>query len=199
MDFTEIIKIVGGIISGITLMYAKYKFDARQAKQAIEVKPHATKGEYDLLQISNQVELDFALLLKTTNADRILGLTSFGDVDYFTINTWYAVNSFKSDVDQLKEYSGIRSDEVYRKLLQRVETEQRIVLETPNLEGIIRNFYDMEGVTFSVWGRMVFINTHNKKEMVYMSVSTHTTFAENDLTKIKNTFSRGQEKFKILK
>lgn len=201
LDFTELIKTFGVLIGIVTTAGANYFFKKKEWlwHKKDDFAIHSSVSEYKLLRTADTVKEVFIELFDRSEAERVLGLTAFGGLHYETIYVWCWQHKDAQYPHDLKDlYNGLTiDDEFYISLLERLENELVIHLRTPNLRGMIREYYEAERVVESVWGVLVHRNTDGK-EIVYMSISTHNPagFTRTGLMYIDRAFREARGHFK---
>ena len=165
--------------------------NVQQAKFEDAVKYTFFQQLTDLVSFTN-IAKGVKRMFRQTKADRFLILGAInGSQNFNTVSVYYEQHetTINSEESAMQMYQNVGIDDVYRSYLHRAEHNDMVILDTKSMEdGILKRFYEDEGVTHSV----IFLITRqpidNKNDfLVYSSIATHKArpFTERELTRLK--------------
>lgn len=204
MDYTTIlvsfIASLGVLIPAVLLHFrevGKHKLEVLKLNREINLK--------DAENRKNELKIDFFnramdltsinpiinavdRIFEGTKADRFLILIAINGKDNFNIVS-VIFEQHKEDkykVNAIGTYRNIGIDDAYRDMLKGSEFSESVDLETKTMrDGILREFYQMEGVKFS---KIKFLSRQKIDDendfVVYSSIATHT---DNNFSRRENT------------
>lgn len=206
----EILSTLGALVMGLLGLWKykdekkKYNLEVERLEQEIK---HFKNKELDACVRASFIDriMDFPFfnsladsvnrIFERTKADRFLLLIAKnGHTDFNIVNVVFEQHkSKKFKINAIARYKNveIKKDPIYRKMLKRAEHEGVVCLETKTMEeGILKDFYLEEKVTFSRVRFLVRKPIDNKNDfIIYSSLSTHEL---KDFTRAESSYIKTQ-------
>lgn len=140
----------------------------------------------------NETQKDLTRLMTDTNVDRFLILTAWNGS--MSPNWTTASFQLRSGNQQYVDYIHAELDDAYREILRNLEISSFLVYKTTDIKGLIKDYYEAEGVTESAWFFIDSTTTQDGKSraITYCSFATHEPdgFKDGDVARCRAVVGR---------
>ena len=180
-----------GMIGVIIPAYLLHIREIKKLKN--EISQHTMRGNVldKILDLAllNDLKASTERIFKETKADRFLILIAInGKVDFNTVSVIFERHK-NFTTSAIARYRNLSIDTQYRKMLKIAEQQRSIIVETSNMEeSLLKNIYELEGVTHSEIRHLKRQKLDNNNDcLIYSSIATHSKlkFTNKELASIQ--------------